>query len=309
MRKKHGICLMAAVLTASVLFAGCKSEETSTDGYQIYYLSSEQTKIAGKAYKAKNKDTEKLVAEFLEALAKNPEDVDYRKPIPNDVELLKTKIEGNQLSIWFDKDYYNMDTVSEVLCRAAIVKTVTQIPDINCVSIYVGDSPLVDAKDNLVGLMTAESFVENPKEQINSLQEATVTLYFSNKDGDGLVTEKREVHYSSNMSVEKMIVEQLLKGPKKGGRAAIPNGTKLVSVSSVDGVCYVNFDEGFRNQDYEVQEPIVIYSIVNSLSELSTVSKVQISVNGSTKGVYRDTLKLDKVYERNLDYLEEGQKE
>lgn len=300
-KKRLWILLLAAVV---LVLGGCKSEKEETDGYQIYYLNAEQTKISGKAYDTKETDTEKLVAEFLKALAKDPEDVDYRKPIPNEVELLKTKLEGNQLSIWFDTDYYNMDAASEVLCRAAIVRTVTQIPDVNCVSIFIGDSPLVDAKNNVVGLMTAESFVENPKEQINSLQEATITLYFSNKNGDGLVTEKRDVHYSSNISMEKLIVEQLLKGPeKKNGKSAIPSGTKLVSVSAVDGVCYVNFGEGFTNQDYEIQEPIVIYSIVNSLSELSTVSKVQISVNGSTKGVYRDSYKLDKVYERNLDYV------
>ncbi|MCI5740235.1 MAG: GerMN domain-containing protein [Lachnospiraceae bacterium] len=300
-KKRLWILLLAAVV---LVLGGCKSEKEEADGYQIYYLNAEQTKISGKAYDTKETDTEKLVAEFLKALAKDPEDVDYRKPIPNEVELLKTKLEGNQLSIWFDTDYYNMDAASEVLCRAAIVRTVTQIPDVNCVSIFIGDSPLVDAKNNVVGLMTAESFVENPKEQINSLQEATITLYFSNKNGDGLVTEKRDVHYSSNISMEKLIVEQLLKGPeKKDAKSAIPSGTKLVSVSAVDGVCYVNFDEGFTNQDYEIQEPIVIYSIVNSLSELSTVSKVQISVNGSTKGVYRDSYKLDKVYERNLDYV------
>ena len=300
-KKRLWILLLAAVV---LVLGGCKSEKEETDGYQIYYLNAEQTKISGKAYDTKETDTEKLVAEFLKALAKDPEDVDYRKPIPNEVELLKTKLEGNQLSIWFVTDYYNMDAASEVLCRAAIVRTVTQIPDVNCVSIFIGDSPLVDAKNNVVGLMTAESFVENPKEQINSLQEATITLYFSNKNGDGLVTEKRDVHYSSNISMEKLIVEQLLKGPeKKDAKSAIPSGTKLVSVSAVDGVCYVNFDEGFTNQDYEIQEPIVIYSIVNSLSELSTVSKVQISVNGSTKGVYRDSYKLDKVYERNLDYV------
>lgn len=302
MKKKRLWILLLAVVV--LVLGGCKSEKEEADGYQIYYLNAEQTKISGKAYDTKETDTEKLVAEFLKALAKDPEDVDYRKPIPNEVELLKTKLEGNQLSIWFDTDYYNMDAASEVLCRAAIVRTVTQIPDVNCVSIFIGDSPLVDAKNNVVGLMTVESFVENPKEQINSLQEATITLYFSNKNGDGLVTEKRDVHYSSNISMEKLIVEQLLKGPeKKDAKSAIPSGTKLVSVSAVDGVCYVNFDEGFTNQDYEIQEPIVIYSIVNSLSELSTVSKVQISVNGSTKGVYRDSYKLDKVYERNLDYV------
>lgn len=52
-----------------------------------------------------------------------------------------------------------------------------------------------------------------------------------------------------------------------------------------------------------MNEAIVIYSIVNSLSELSTISKVQISVNGDTSGVYRDSFRLEDMYERNLDYL------
>jgi len=306
MKRKKWLFLLVVVI---LLLCGCQSKKKSDEGYKIYYLNSEKTKISAKEYDTDETDTEKLVTEFLKALSTDPENVEYRKPIPNDVELLKTKLDGNQLSIWFDTDYYSMDAAAEVLCRAAVVKTVIQIPDIGCVSIFVGDSPLVDAKNNVVGLMTAESFVENPGKQINSLQEATITLYFSNKDGDKLITETQNVHYSSNISMEKLIVEHLLEGPKGGkGKAAIPSGTKLISASTVDGVCYVNFDEGFMNQDYEVQEQIVIYSIADSLSELSTVSKVQISVNGSTKGVYRDSFKLNKIYERNLDYVEKTDK-
>ena len=57
-----------------------------------------------------------------------------------------------------------------------VVRTMTQIPDISCVSFFVGDSPLVDSKNNVVGLMTAgESFVENPGEQINAIQTTTLT--------------------------------------------------------------------------------------------------------------------------------------
>lgn len=78
-----------------------------------------------------------------------------------------------------------------------------------------------------------------------------------------------------------------------------------MSVSVVDGVCYVSLDDTFKNQDYKVNEAIVIYSIVNSLSELPTVSKVQISINGDTGGVYRDNFRLEDMYERKLDYVEE----
>ena len=71
----------------------------------------------------------------------------------------------------------------------------------------------------------------------------------------------------------------------------------------VDGVCYVSLDENFKNQDYQVNEAVVIYSIVDSLTELSTISKVQISVNGDTSGTYRDNFKLSDMYDRNLDYV------
>lgn len=306
MKKRYLIFLLAALL---LLLCGCESKKEEETGYQIYYLNAEKTKLNPMGYQPKHQEAEEMVKEFLRELSSIPEDVEYQKPIPNDVEITQYRLEGDQLSIWMDSDYYNMDTASEVFCRAAIVRTMTQIPDISCVSFFVGDSPLVDAKNNVVGLMTAESFVENPGEQINAIQTATLTLYFSNKSGDALVKETQTVHYSSNISIEKLVIEHLLEKPKNAeGKSAIPSGTKLLSVTTVDGVCYVNFDSGFMNHDYEIQEPIVIYSIVNSLSELSTVSKVQISVNGSTKGVYRDSCKLDTIYDRNLDYLEEEQK-
>ena len=129
--------------------------------------------------------------------------------------------------------------------------------------------------------MNQDSFIENPGEQINSIQCTTLKLYFANETGDGLVEETRsDVYYSSNVSME-----------------------KLIMVSVVDGVCYVSLDENFKNQDYQVNEAVVIYSIVDSLTELSTISKVQISVNGDTSGTYRDNFKLSDMYDRNLDYV------
>ena len=71
----------------------------------------------------------------------------------------------------------------------------------------------------------------------------------------------------------------------------------------------MSLDDTFKNQDYSVQEAIVIYSIVDSLTELPTISKVQISVNGDTSGVYRDNFNLSDMYDRNLDYVTGSQKE
>ena len=221
------------------------------------------------------------------------------------MEVTDYSLDGVMLSIHFDADYSSMTEVEEVLCRAAVVLTMTQIPGVDCVSFYVADAPLTDIRGNIVGSMNQDSFIENPGEQINSIQCTTLKLYFANETGDGLVEETRsDVYYSSNVSMEKLIMEQLLEGTQtEGAKSAIPAGTKLINVSVVDGVCYVSLDENFKNQDYQVNEAVVIYSIVDSLTELSTISKVQISVNGDTSGTYRDNFKLSDMYDRNLDYV------
>ena len=299
--KKKWYFLFLLIMTLVV--AGCQKEE-SVSSYHVAYLNKDKTEIVRVGYEPKNSVVNDLIAEFLVVLSSDSENVEYRKPIPNDVEVIKYSLDGAMLTIAFDEDYNKMSDSDKVLCIAAVVRTMTQIQGVDCVTFYVGNKPMEDARGNVLGTLYADSFVENPGKQINSIQEATLTLYFANGKGDALIKETRAVHYSSNISMEKLIIEQLLKGPQtKGLKSAIPTGTKLVSVSVVDGICYVNLDSNFKNQDYSIKENIVIYSIVNSLSEMSSISSVQISINGDTSGVYRDNLQLSNMYARNLDYV------
>lgn len=295
---------LVCLLLILPLSSGCGKKPESAE-YHIEYVNKEKTRILKAEYEPEATDTAGLIAEFLTALSSDPDDVAYRKPIPSDVKVVSYSLDGVMLALYFNADYHNMTAVEEVLCRAAVVRTMTQIEGVDCVLFFVDDMPLTDVKGNIVGSMNQDSFIENPGAQINSIQSTSVTLYFANESGDGLVKEERQdVYYSSNVSLEKLIMEQLLEGPQiAGAKSAIPEGTRLVTVSVVDGVCYVSLDENFRNQDYKVSEAIVMYSIINSLTELPTINKVQISVNGDTSGVYRDSFALIDLYERNLDYV------
>ena len=46
-----------------------------------------------------------------------------------------------------------------------------------------------------------------------------------------------------------------------------------------------------------------VYSIVNSLIELQNINKVQISVEGNNALVFRDTIDMAVLFERNLDIM------
>lgn len=297
-----------ALFFLAACISGCGGNAQTEEGYSIYYLNKENTKIVARPYEllADESDAQAVIDEFVARLSEDSGDVEYQKPVPDDVSVTDYVLEEDLLTLYFSGEYGNMDKIEEALARAAIVRTMTQAPGVECLVFYIGDSPLADAGGNPVGVMTNDSFVENPGEQINSIETAALTLYFANRKGNGLVSETREVHYSSNISMEKLVMEHLLEGPKEQElQAAIPEGTKLMNVSVLDGVCYVSLDESFLKQNYNMDEAVVIYSIVNSLSELPTINKVQISVNGDTSGVYRDKFPMDMLYERNLDYVEQ----
>ena len=285
--------------------AGCASSSKSdADAYKVYYVNKDNTKIDDEPYKPTSHDKDIMIKELIDLLGKNPSNVDDKRLLGGDVNIMKYQMDGEQLSLVFNEAYSQMKASQEVLFRMAIVKTMLQVPGISCVSFYIGDKPLADSKGKVVGLMTSESFVENPGKQINAIQTATLHLFFSNKEGNALVESTQKVQYSSNISMEKLVMEHLLAGPKGDGIvSAIPDGTGLVSVATTNGVCYVNLDEGFMNQKYEIQEPIVIYSIVNSLSEIPNINQVQISVNGDTSGVYRDSYSLSTLYKKNLGFV------
>lgn len=304
LKKNITICLVCICLMFTTACGNRTKNADADTGYHISYINKDVTRIIEKTYQPKETKQKLLVQELLDALSTEPESVDYRKPIPNGVNVLKFNLKKGELSIYFNEAYDDMNAIEEVLCRAAVVRTLTQVKGVDHVRFYVEDKPLKDRRGNKIGSMTADDFVENPGEQINSIQVTTLNLFFADESGENLVKVERKVHYSSNIAIEKLVVEELLQGPKtKGLQATIPTGTNIVGVTTTDGVCYVNLDDGFLNQNYGITEQVVVYSIVDSLTELPTVDRVQISINGKTKGVYRNKMQLNTLYEQNLEYV------
>lgn len=118
------------------------------------------------------------------------------------------------------------------------------------------------------GFQQTEDFVQNTGSSINSYEETTLTLYFANESGRALTAEKETVRYHTSQSREQLVIEQLMKGPGVSGhKAVIPADARLLSVSVRDGVCYVNFDEGFNSLVEGVTPEVMVYAIVNSVTE------------------------------------------
>ena len=303
MRKWLWILLLAIPL----LMAGCrKQQQVDESGYQIWYINQDETCLKYENKELQSKNEEGLLREMMEVMRETPTDDELKPVIPEDVELLDFDFEYNQLYLDFSPEYKKMPKVYEVLCRAAIVRTLGQIDGVEYVDFQVNGEPLTDLEGKEIGLMNEDQFIENAGEEINAYKTADLTLYFSNKAGDKLVEQRVAMEYNSNISLEKLIVEQLIAGPPfEGAYPTIPSETKLLNISIKDNICYVNLDEGFLGTGYNVIESIPVYSIVNSLIENTDAQKVQISINGETNRMFRESINFDTIFEKNEGLIEQ----
>lgn len=295
------------ILSMIVTLAACGREEQVQTGtvYEIYYVNNDETRIINRQYVTESEDTEVLFTELAGQLQTRSEKMEYQAPLSGEFSIRGHVLDSGLLTLDFDEKYKELWGTKEVLVRAAIVRTLVQIPGVERITFTVEGEPLVDSSGVAVGIMTADTFIENAGNEINAYEKVNLRLYFANEEGNLLVEEnQRNVVYNSNISLEKLVVEKLIEGPKsEGSYPTINPAAKIVSVTVKDGICYVNLDEAFQSQPYNVTSEVTIYSITNSLVELSNVNKVQISINGETNISYRENMSLNNVYERNLDLL------
>ena len=304
---KRRIWIAAGVfgILLSAAGAGCGREEGSeASGGRLYFLNEAETQLVSETYEVKATFREAKVQEYVEALGREPENRGCKRLLPDNVALLDYSFgEAGQLILNFDANYSSLSGITEILIRAALVKTFCQIEGVDYVEFYVNGIPCMSG-DVPVGLMRADDFIdENMYGQI-----ANVSVFFANEDGTALLESHRQVSYSASISMEQLVIEQLLAGPvpeeaEAGMCPTMPQGTELIKVSTKDGVCYVDLNEKFLERPEGLSEEVIVYSVVNSLVELPNINKVQFRIDGETRKAYQ-SVPLSELLERNLNLIE-----
>lgn len=310
----RGRRVLLPVLLFSFLLAGCAAkrtpgpvitEQVPEEGIRLYFMNEERTKVVSESFTCSTDSTEQMVSELLTALEEILWTESEKNAITDQNPIYEYKVDENGLlSLRFSADYNVAQNAAEVLRRAALVKTFCQLDGITAVEFYIGTQPLLNSGGKPVGMLTAKDFIDSTGATTEFYQEANVAVYFANETGDALLESNLKITYDGTVSTERLILEQLMEGPVLEGRQeVIPKGTVLHKVTVRDGICYVDFNEKFMEKRSEITTEVAIYSIVNSLTELSNVYKVQFLINGAVRKNYQN-LDFSQTFERNLEIVE-----
>lgn len=305
---KNNIQIIITSVIISCLACACGKESSTTESsIDIYYINKSETQIVSEKHDLESTDTKGMIVEVLKLLCTVPENKDARSTLPTSINIINYSYDGEQVTLSLGDKYKEQSHTTEILARAAIVKTLTQIDGVGHVLITINGEPIKDSNGNDIGVMNAETFIDNGKED-DYYAQITLRLYMANETGDKLIPINRELVHNadvSNVSMERLVVEQLIAGPvNTESYATINPETKVLAVTVTDGICYVNLDSAALVSVGNATSDVTIYSIVNSLSELGNINKVQILIDGSTEGTFRDKYSLTTIFERNLDIVE-----
>ena len=133
-----------------------------------------------------------------------------------------------------------------------------------------------------------------PQEEISEEQQrqTLVTLYFQDAQTKDVMPEARLI--DSKQLIEnpyRTLINLLLEGPKNDKlQAIIPEGTKIKSITKEGNTAVVNFNSEFTNgiRLGKEQEEKIVYTIVNTLTELTEIDSVKILVEGQEGAGFDD---------------------
>ncbi len=136
-----------------------------------------------------------------------------------------------------------------------------------------------------------------------------IILYFGDEQAEKVVAEKRTIEIapsSSTAVIAEAIVKELIKGPEnKKLQKTIPPETRLLSLKINNGIARVNFSEELITKHWggSAGETMTIFSLVNSLTELNDINKVEILVNGKIKDSLLGHYSTSEPFARNQDII------
>ncbi|NLL39633.1 MAG: GerMN domain-containing protein [Clostridiales bacterium] len=278
------------VLLLIILFGACgKRNAEDKSGYlQVYYAYTNENRNKGELIGSLDVpvsgDRDKLHI-ALAKLMENPGSEVMISAFPDNVKILSYEPKDDTISVNLSQSYRSMSPVERTVANACLVLTLCRFEDINAVSIYVEDA-LFESE------LTAEDIILPNYEETE--YEKQLTLYFADTASSFLEKEKHLLTIGQNRQLVEYVIDELVRGPQNDNlRETLPKGTKILSIEVKKNICIVNLSKEFllNRPETAAGERVAIYSIVNSITEITGIEAVQILVEGE---------KIDKYYLMSL---------
>lgn len=277
-----------ALLAALVAFASCakSAQEDEESGYALYFLSDLDTSGGGDAIAASSlrftpgeaMSTEDCVRALMELLLAGPDEAALHSPIPEGTALRSLKVSGRRAEIDLSAQYARFSGIDLSLADYCITLTLSQLPNVNAVSITANGSELPYRKTQV--LLSADTLLSSRE---SGLRPITVQLYFLDSETGELRAEQQTLALYEGQTRVNALLEALAQGPEDDSLLSLlPEDFSVVSSRIENGVCYLSIPANVSLPEDEGTRALLFGSLEKSILSLSGVDEVQILIEGES---------------------------
>lgn len=280
--------VMLALAVAALSVTACNSEKEKKS---LYFGTSDKRGLAEETVTLeKQSAVDDEARAVLQRLLGGPGIGEHTRVIPEGTELISLEIKDRTATVNLSQEFEKTgDNASRLLALYSVVATLCSIEGINRVQLLVNGRTMKYASTGEdIGLLSMNGVITN--DEIKRNQTAVIELYFGSSDNTGLVKEQRMVDIKDNETIEKTVINELLKGPNNEAQRLLPTDVKLLSVETKDKLCYINLSKEFLSIS-EQKAYLAVYSVVNTLTGQWQSNGVQFLIEGErTAGIGRVSL-------------------
>lgn len=286
-----------------------KSNPTETS-INIYFLDPVANMLKPEKRTVPLGDNAKMANNAISYLYEGPKSKNSVKAIPDNIKLQSARIVNETtFEANFSADYIQMPPIQELFFRTSFVWTMTDLGFIEQVHIYVDGEELTDSMGKPFGMLNRTNTVINAVLSPDKDELQMATLYFTDAKAKTLIPEQRYINVNPDKPIERFILEQLITGPKeKEVYPTLSSEIKIRDVTTEKDTCYVNLSNDFLVKQVVAagSEKIAVYSIINSLTELRGITKVQFLIESEKVDTLKGIIDLSKPLERDIALIEDN---
>ena len=266
-----------------LLLAGC-SRSADTELVRFYYEAQTQDGFSETGcldYEEYSlSEAEKNPEGLLAAYWKGPQSDRLVSPFPEELTLLSCETKDTGILLVVEDSFSAYSDFQKQLVMACLTKTLEEYGGFQTVTVKTKK----EQEAGEPGLTMQQSRLILSDHSVGE-ESLPVVLYFADPNGRYLLESSYRIEAEDFNAIPAALIHALISGPSSGSlMPTMPEGTALLNIGVVDGVCIVDFSEEFIKNcpESELSRRLTLFSVVNTLTQLEQIHSVELLVEGSS---------------------------
>ena len=240
MTKRFFALLCAAALLFSLCACNSGSTQTDSESVTVYYTGNSGYAAGGgfvESVELQMPDGDDKIHYALDRLGEEPDKDGLASALVKGTRIYSYSLDDGVISVELSPAYLGLTELEQTAVKSCVTLTLCAIDEIDSVNIYVDGSPVEESLD-------ADSIILEDTD--TNEFEKRILLYFPETGGKYLSPEYRVLTVGQDKLLAEYVVEELISSTQSSElTGAVPEGTRLISISLKSGVCTVNFSGEF----------------------------------------------------------------